>query len=124
MTEVLQSNPVEEMTVEASLTPEQLCSLGLSEAPPDALTYCLRHGLQQYLLAALTLIRQCFSSVHACRLRLEQDPEAGEEWLVLEVALQEDVEKVLAGCDAYTDRWVAQVPWPECDKIRLVYNVL
>ena len=124
MTDALQSNPAGGMTAEVSLTPERLCSLGLSEVTPDALAYCFRHGLRQSLLIAIALLRQCFSSVHACRLRLEQEPETGEEWLVLDVTLQEDVEKVLAGCDAYTDRWIAQVPWPERDKIQLVYNVL
>jgi hypothetical protein len=55
---------------------------------------------------------------------LEQDPETGEEWLVLDVTLQEDVDAVLAHCDVYTDRWITQTPWPERDKIRLVYNVM
>jgi hypothetical protein len=124
MTETLQSSSAREMTAEASLTPERLCSLGLSDVPPDALAYCLRHGLRQYLLLAIDLIHQCFSSIEACHLRLEQDLDTGEEWLVLEVTLQEDVEEVLTSCDAYTDRWIAQVPWPERDQLRLVYNVI
>ena len=122
MTETLQSSSARE--TEASLTPERLCSLGLSDEPPAALAYCLRHGLRQYLLLAIDLIHQCFSSIEACHLRLEQDLDTGEEWLVLEVTLQEDVEEVLTSCDAYTDRWIAQVPWPERDQIRLVYNVI
>jgi hypothetical protein len=28
-------------------------------------------------------MRQCFAKVHACRLRLEQEPEMGKEWLEL-----------------------------------------
>ena len=124
MTEALPSNPAGRMTAEMSLTPERLCSLGLSEVTPDALAYCLQHGLQQYLFTAIALIGQWFPSIHACRLRLEQEPETGEEWLVIEVTLQEDVDEVLSSCDAYTDRWVVQVSWPERDKIQLVYNVL
>jgi hypothetical protein len=107
-----------------SLLSEQLCSLGLSKGPLDALEYYLRQGLRQDLLTAIELMRQCFVKVHAYRLRLEQDPETGEEWLVLDVTLQEDVDAVLAHCDIYTDRWIAQTPWPERDKIRLVYNVM
>ena len=124
MAEAWQSGSAGEMTAEVSLTPEQLCALGLSEVTPDALAYCLQHGLRHYLLLAIDLIHQCFSSVDACHLRLEQDPETGEEWLVLDITLQEDVEEVLANCDAYTDRWVSQVPWPEREKIQLVYNVI
>jgi hypothetical protein len=44
--------------------------------------------------------------------------------LVLAVTLQQDVEEVLASCDAYTDRWIAQVPWPEREKIRFVYAMM
>ena len=124
MTETLQSSLTREMAAEGALTPERLCSIGLSDVAPDAVAYCLQHGLRQYLLLAIDLMHQCFSSVEACHLRLEQDLDTGEEWLVIEVTLQEDVEEVLAHCDAYTDRWIAQVPWPERDQIRLVYNVI
>jgi hypothetical protein len=72
---------------------------------------------------ALALVREYFASVQACQLRLEQDPETGEAWLVLEVTLQQDVDTLLAAYDGYTDRWVAQVPWPARDQIQLVYNV-
>jgi hypothetical protein len=124
MAEAWQSGSAGEMTAEVSLTPEQVCALGLSEVTPDALAYCLQHGLRHSLLLAIDLIHQCFCSVDACPLRLEQDPETGEAWLVLDVTFQEDVEKVLANCDAYTDRWVSQVPWPEREKIQLVYTVI
>ena len=110
MAEAWQSGSTGKMTAEVSLTPEQLCALGLSDVTPDALAYCLQHGLRHYLLLAIDLIHQCLSSVEACHLRLEQDPETGEEWLGLDVTLQEDVEEVLANCDAYTDRWLRRFP--------------
>ena len=124
MVHVLQSEPDGGTTPEMWLLSEQLCSLGLSEGPPDALEYRLQQRLREDLLTAIELMRQCFVKVHAYRLRLEQAPETGEEWLVLDVTLQEDVDAVLAHCDVYTDRWIAQTPWPERDKIQLVYNVM
>lgn len=123
MSDPSHAHPDGSITADVLLTPEQLCSLGLSEVAPDALAYCLQHSLQQYLLTAIDLMRQCFASVYACRLDLEQDPETDEAWLVLAVTLNEDVETVLATYDVYTDRWIAYVPWPERDQIRLVYNV-
>jgi hypothetical protein len=123
MSEILPSNLEGGITTEVSLTPERLCALGCSDVAPEALEYCLRQGLWQYLLVALDLVREYFASVQACQLRLEQDPETGEAWLVLEVTLQKDVDTLLADYDVYTDRWVAQVPWPACDQIQLVYNV-
>jgi len=124
MTEALPSSSAREMPAEVLLPPEWLCSLGFSDVPPDALAYCLRHGLRQYLLIAIDLMRQCFSGVEDTHLRLEQDPETAEAWLVLDVTLQQDVEEVLASCDTYTDRWVTQVPWPEREKIRFVYAMM
>lgn len=124
MPDALQTNPDGGAPAGMSLLSERLYSLGLSEVAPGALEYCLRHELRQYLLNAIDLMRQGFSKVYACHLRLEQDPETGEEWLVLDVALQEDVDAVLAHYDVYTDRWIAQTPWPERDKIRLVYDVM
>ena len=86
MVHTLQSDPDGGTTTEMSLLSEQLCSLGLSESPPDALEYGLRQGLRKDLLSAIEIMRQCFVKAHACRLRLEQDPETGEEWLVLDDA--------------------------------------
>jgi hypothetical protein len=87
MTETLQSSLTREMAAEGALTPERLCSIGLSDVVPDAVAYCLQPGLRQYLLLAIDLMHQCFSSVEACHLRLEQELDTGEEWLVLEVTL-------------------------------------
>jgi len=115
---------MEERLLGCHFFPSGYNSLGFSEVAPGALEYCLRHELRQDLLTAIDLMRQGFSKVYACHLRLEQDPETGEEWLGLDVALQEDVDAVLAHYDVYTDRWIAQTPWPERDKIRLVYDVM
>jgi hypothetical protein len=80
--------------------------------------------LLRYLPVAIDLIGRCFSSIQDLHLQLEQDPEVGEEWLVLDVTIQGEVEEVLNEYDNYTDHWVSSVPWPERDKIRLSYNVI
>lgn len=57
-------------------------------------------------------------------LQPEHDPETSEEWLVLDVTIQGDEEKVLDAYGRYIDRWVSAVPWPERNKIRLSYNII
>ena len=124
MADALQASPEGETAAGMSRLSERLCSLGLSAVPPDALAYCLRQGLRQELLTAIELMRQCFVKVHGCHLQLEQEPETGEEWLVLDVTLQEEVDAVLTHFDISTDSWIAQTHWPEHDKIRLAYNIM
>ena len=103
MAEALPFSSEGETAAGMSRLSERLCSLGLSAGSLDALESCLRQELRQDLLTAIELMRQCFVKVHACHLRLEQDPETGEEWLVLDVTLQEDVDAALTHFDIYTD---------------------
>ena len=77
-----------------------------------------------YLPIAIDLIEACFSSIQELHLQPEQDPETGEEWLVLDVTIQEDEEKALDAYNRYIDHWISAVPWPERNKIRLSYNII
>ncbi len=90
----------------------------------EALRFCSRRGISQYLLRALTLTEQHFRSVRQISTETEQDPETGEKWLILDVMIEGDVDDVLDNYDNYTDAWVASVPWPERDMIRLSYNII
>lgn len=90
----------------------------------DLLDFCSRHGILSYLPVALDSIETCFSSMQELHLQPEHDPETSEEWLVLDVTIQGDEEKVLDAYGRYIDRWVSAVPWPERNKIRLSYNII
>ena len=107
--------------LDASLLGEPEEKAWLSE---DLLRFCSQQGILPYLPIAIDLVRTCFPSLQELHSQREQDPETGEEWLVLDVVIQGDEEQVLDAYDRYTDHWVSAVPWPERNKIRLSYNIL
>ena len=90
----------------------------------DMVRFCLRNGIWQYLTVAIGLIEECFPSIRQLRLQTEEDPETGDEWLVLDITIEGEVDEVLDNYDNYTDRFVSSVPWPKRDKIRLSYNMI
>jgi len=91
---------------------------------PDVLHFCVQHGILPYLSVTIDLIERCFSSIIELQLQQEQDPETGEEWLILDVTTSGEVDEVLNNHETYTDALVSSVPWPERDKIRLSYSIL
>ena len=95
-----------------------------SEAPEEVLVFCQRHGLLSYLLRAVQLIEESFDIAGPLRLEMVRDPEAAEEWVALRFTVRGETEDVLDRYDAYTDRWVDQVPWPENAMIRLCFDVV
>ncbi|MCK4823532.1 hypothetical protein KA005_47715, partial [bacterium] len=64
-----------------------------------------------------------FTSLQDFNLSPEKDLETGEEWLLLDVNVKGNIEKILDQYDYYTNNWIASVPWPIRDKIRLSYNI-
>ena len=88
----------------------------------DILQFCSQHGILQYVPVAVDLIEEYLSPIQGLHIQLEQDPETGEEWLVIDVTIQGDVKEILDEYDKYTDHWVSSVPWPQSDKFRLSYN--
>ena len=90
----------------------------------DLLGFCSQQGVLSYLSIAIDLIRTCFPSLQELYPQREQDPETGEEWLMLNVVIRGDEGQILDAYDRYTDLWVSAVPWPERNKIRLSYNII
>src|SRR2546430_8350911 len=89
----------------------------------DLLRFCSQQGILPYLPVAIDLAKTCFPSLQELHPQREQDPETGEEWLVLDIVLQGDEEKILDAYEQYTDLWVAAVSWPDRAKIRLSSNI-
>jgi hypothetical protein len=109
-----------------TFNPDWLFFLGppKSRLSHDALAFCLRQRLLRPLLIAIDLIKQYFPKVQDLHLQLDQDPETGDEWLVLDITVQGEVDDVLESYEAYTSQWVSSVPWPQRDKLRLSYNII
>ena len=91
---------------------------------PDILHFCSQQGLLGYLTIAVNLIERCFPTLQELHPHRETAPETGEEWLRLDVTLHGEIDEILEHYDKYTDLWVSLVPWPECDKIQLSYDII
>jgi len=107
--------------LDASLFGEPKENAWLSE---DLLRFCSQQGTSPYLSVAIDLAKTCFSGLQELHPQREEDPETGEEWLVLDVVIQGNEEQILEAYDRYTDLWISAVPWPERSKIRLSYSVI
>jgi hypothetical protein len=90
---------------------------------PDLQEFCARLGILEYLAVAVDLARKCFPLVGEPCVHPEQDPETGEEWLILDIRVRGEIDEVLDSYDLYTDLWISSVPWPEGEKIRLSYHI-
>ncbi len=82
-----------------------------------------RLEIKEHVPIALELVGKAFSGVKSLQFVPGKDPETDEEWLSLEITVEGDIDSVLEGYDAYTEEWVARVPWPYGNRIRLSYNI-
>jgi hypothetical protein len=55
---------------------------------------------------------------------MEQDPETGDEWVVVRIAVPSSEEEVAEARKHYSAEWVATVPWPERHLICLSCQIL
>ncbi len=94
------------------------------EIPMQILSFCQEKDILRYLPVALSLIEENFPSVKQVSFEVEQDPEAGEEWLAIRIQLLGQTSEILDLYDKYTDSWVSGAPWPERSLIRLSYDII
>ena len=126
--DISSSDPVEDYLriepIELPLGINRIRGKFLTLLSPEILQFCSRHEILPYLAVAIDLIEKSFPSIFNLKIYPEQDPETEDEWLLLDLTLQGEVDEVLDNYDAYTDRWICSVPWPQQEKIRLSYNIL
>lgn len=88
------------------------------------MAFCTQHRLFDALSTVMHLLQCYFHKIQKALLQLEQDPESGEEKLIVDITLHGDIDEVLASYDTYTRQWVDAVPWPQRDYFRLSYDVI
>lgn len=86
--------------------------------------FCEEHGLLQYLQSTIDLVEECFPSIQCLFLEKEEDPESDEEWITIDITVKGDIEGILDNYDNYITMFVSEIPWPEREKIILIYNIL
>ena len=112
------------------MTGGPICPRGLDFRPgnvrplsAEEISFCLCEDLTDSLLLAISLAQQYLEPIQPLEVQLEHDPESTEEWLTLRVVVAGDNESILTHYDNYVRDWVAQVLWPEVNRIRLSYDV-
>ena len=70
------------------------------------------------------MVNKHFTDVQTIDVGWEQDPEAEEAWIAVEVTTKDEVDEVLEKYDDYTNEWVSLVPWHKREKIRLSYDII
>lgn len=90
----------------------------------DVRAFCQRHQLLNDLTRAIELAKQCFSMVGDPVVVLEQDPEDGEWYLVLEIRVAGEEHECIQAHRRYIRSWANSTPWPAVHLIRLISDFL
>jgi hypothetical protein len=86
--------------------------------------FCRRHDLADHLGRAIELARQCFSIVGNPVVQLEEDPEDGEWYLVLEVRVRGEEDECSRAHKAYNRSWANSTPRPAVHMITLIVDLI
>lgn len=123
--DITSSDPIEEyIKVEHAPEREEVASALLRKIPSEVLPFCIKEGIQNYVPIAIELIERNFYAVDKIEMGIEEDPEMGEKWLLIDIATRGRVEDVIESYNRYTECWVSSVPWPERHRIRLSFNIV
>jgi hypothetical protein len=98
-----------------------VADLPLSDEVRD---FCRRHDLLHHLNRAVELAREHFSIVGEPVVKLEQDPEVDESYLVLEIRVGGEEEESIRAHMAYNSSWGNSTPWPAVHLITLIADLI
>ena len=101
-------------------TPKEQLEAQLNQ---DIADLSVQKSLINYLQTAFDIIYQSFPLIREVRLLQEQDPETDEEWILIDIAVDGDIEEVLDSYDDYVKKWVSSTPSSVRENIRLSYSI-
>jgi hypothetical protein len=88
----------------------------------EVLDFCQQHHLLDHLAKAIELVRRCFSVVGEPSVQLEQDPDDGEWYLVLDVRVEGEESQCMQARRAYVRTWATSTSWPAVHLIRMLFT--
>ena len=86
--------------------------------------FCAECSLIKYLGLAERLIREHFTTVHKISFSVEYDPETTDQWVSVDIEVFGEIDQVIAWEDEFVKEWVATVPYPERNMIRLSCDII
>ena len=92
-------------------------SILLQDLAPDVLAFGERYGILDTLRLSLKLVQEYFPDARHIKAELVYDPDARDEWAALNVDVPAGVPELMAGDDAFLDRWIKEIGWPAASKL-------
>ncbi len=102
------------------MLPDPALTVEETPLPEDVREFCERHALFDHLARAMELARQYFTIVGEPVVVYEQDPDNGEEYLVLEIQVPGSVSERVESRFRFGGAWTQFASLPEVRLIRLV----
>jgi hypothetical protein len=102
------------------MLPNPITTVADLQLSPEVRDFCECHQLLDPLAKAIELVKRCFSVVDEPTVVLEQDPEDGEWYLVLEVRVEGEEDECMRAHRAYVRTWANSTPWPAVHMIRMI----
>lgn len=90
---------------------------------PEVLRFCEAHHIRPQLETAVRIASEVFTLAGPLDVCLEEDPETGEETVVIDVTTSATADQALVQKSTYTRRWVESAPPDLRERIRLLMNV-
>jgi hypothetical protein len=102
------------------ITREEKAVSAFAPDSDEVIEFCQRHAIESYLVQAKELAARLFPHVARIRIELEEDPEDGDQCLVMDVLAGGDEEECFNAHKNYLSIWANSVGWPEVRLIRLI----
>lgn len=83
-------------------------------------SFCARHDLRDHLVRAIDLARQSLAVVGEPQVRVEQDPDDGDSYLVLEIRVRGGEDECIRAQQDFARSWANSTEMPEVHMISLV----
>lgn len=90
----------------------------------EVILFCRNESLIKYLGLTESLIRKHFSTARKISFSLEYDPETSEKWVIADAKISGEIDQIIEWEDNFVRDWVASVPYPEREKIRLSCDII
>ncbi len=88
----------------------------------EVIDFCQRNAIEAHLAKAEELATRLFPQVVRISIELEEDPEDGDQYLVLDVLANANEDECFHAHKSYLSTWANSVGWPEVRLIRLTYD--
>jgi hypothetical protein len=85
--------------------------------------FAARHGIGNHLANAIALLESNFPTHTGLSVRVDTDPEESGEWIVIEVASNDELAPFLNAYNQCLAAWIEKLPANALELIRLSYSL-